>query len=679
MISNLGEYFVELICEPIPFSAQQVPLFEPISKVLSRYEKIDLQKLEWGISPNRIFFAIKNLPSNLKRNSETIKGPSTSSPYTFVERFLEKYRDYNTDLFKQNSGDKEFWFVKIEYPEEATHLILPEITLEILNSIKWPEYMKWGKDLSWIRPIRRLFAMFMDSPMLFKWNEAGIMSSPSSIITPTSSDEFMFDSYYKYLQYLESSNIFPDFNQRYKFVKSQADSICVSLGLSMKESSYKMIEEICRSTESPVLYSTSVDTYYDLPDVIVETAMMEHQKYVPLFESDGKLSKYFLIWSNLYLEDEGIIFAKDARICMDARLRDAKFFWAKDISLKEADYNRKLRNWNLPLGNLAQQSTRVEFLIEEFFPNQKGIKDASRYLNFDFCMNLIFEFPELHGKIAAIYASEFCGVNKSISNAIEWSVFPKGDMPIPAGMPLEALVLGFCVRLDKIVGSIGKGKIPKGSSDQLGIRRAASELTKIGMRLKPAIGLSKMISHVASLYEEQGIDLLKETTELSLAFIKERLQWELESILESEKVDSFVLKDVNWQELERARVFLSSSKESMQFLIAFYKRLSGVLESDFSKTSGNIEFTQDLSIDPRIKMQIFGQTEDEGQIGFKNASEYLDYLNILFKKTEAFLNELYVKDLSVESQDRMLEFLAKVKTAGDNYADFSSLRGISEG
>jgi glycyl-tRNA synthetase beta subunit len=293
-------------------------------------------------------------------------------------------------------------------------------------------------------------------------------------------------------------------------------------------------------------------------------------------------------------------------------------------------------------------------------------------------MNLIFEFPELHGKIAAIYASEFCGVNKAISNAIEWSVFPKGDMPIPAGMPLEALVLGFCVRLDKIVGSIGKGKIPKGSSDQLGIRRAASELTKIGMRLKPMVNLGKMISHVMNLYEEQGINLLKESRELSLVFIKERLEWELKSILESEKVNAFVLQDVNWQELERARVFLSSSKESMQFLIAFYKRLSGVLESDFSKNFGNIDLNQDLSVDPRIKMQVFGQTEGEEQLGFKNASEYLDYLNILFKKTETLLNELYIKDLTLDSREKMLEFLAKVKLAADNYADFSSLRGILE-
>lgn len=663
MISSLGEYFVEVICEPIPISAQTVSLLPPISKAFSKYEKIDLHSLEWSISSNRIFFVIKNVPSSLKRISETIKGPATNSPYTFVERFLDKYREYKTDLFKQSVNEKEFWFVNVEYPEESIQSILPEITLEILNSIKWPEYMKWGKNLSWIRPVRRFLVMFMDAPILFNWPEAGLMSSPASLLKTTSQDEFMFDSYGKYLQYLSNSNIFPNFDQRHKFAKAQVDAICNSLGLLMKESSYQMLEEICRCTESPIIYSSSVETYYDLPDAVVQTAMMHHQKYIPLFDSEDKLSKHFLVWSNCYLEDEGERLSKDASFCMNARLKDAKFFWLKDTSLTEEDYKKKMRSWNFLLGNLTQQATRVESLIREFFPEYEYISEAAKYLNFDLCMNLIFEFPELHGKIAAIYAARFCNASKAVCNAIEWSVFPKGDTPIPAGMPIEAMILGFCVRLDKIVGSIGKGKVPKGSSDQLGIRRAASELVKLAMRIKPAQNLSQMISKIINLYKQQEIDMISETKELSISFIKERLEWELQSILDSEKVSCFILDDVNWQELERARTFLSSNKDVTGFLVSFYKRLTGVLEADFSANNGSEKLKIDL---PSVQEE------------FETITEHFDYINTIFKRTELILNEIYIKDLLQESQDIIIYFLNKVKSVADKYMKLSQLRGVLE-
>ena len=244
-------------------------------------------------------------------------------------------------------------------------------------------------------------------------------------------------------------------------------------------------------------------------------------------------------------------------------------------------------------------------------------------------------------------------------------------------------MLGFCTRLDKIIGFIGKGKIPKGSSDQMGVRRAASELVKIGLRLKPAVSFANMIVHAINLYEEQGINLGTVETrsrrsgvktedfqdtlnpeeegsrkqriqEDVLAFMKERLGYELEQVMSLGRM--FVVQEITWNELDRARHFTNLETDVKDFISTFYKRLCGILLNDFSASFGVMEVSPALYETQKTRPE--------------NAAAHLALIIDLFKRAEKLLESVYLKDLASDSRKSVLEFLAYVKSVADEYANF---------
>ena len=72
--------------------------------------------------------------------------------------------------------------------------------------------------------------------------------------------------------------------------------------------------------------------------------MQNHQKYFPTFDLNGNLTNFFLVVTNSD-DKKGFVKQGNERV-IEARLRDAKFFWEKNKSQNLVKQITKLKTIN---------------------------------------------------------------------------------------------------------------------------------------------------------------------------------------------------------------------------------------------------------------------------------------------------------------------------------------------
>jgi glycyl-tRNA synthetase beta chain len=651
----MREWLVEVMMEKIPQKAQaEVLLKQSAISVLKDYENTKNLSIYTCVSPYRLILVVKDMPSMIQRKSVEIKGPRVDVQEEIVKKFAEKHSVSINDLHKKIIGNIEFWHFNLVHPSIPAYMELGNIATSIFNNITWPEYMSWGVELKCIRPVRRIVSVFDESPLSFYWKEAELHSSPCSLYRLTSDEEFTFNSYKSYMKFLTERGIYIDRKEREKQILQQINNVIPKNHLLHTESK-SLIEYICASTESPIIYASSYSEKFDLPDRIKVAVMAHHQQYIPLVNSENKLSNMFLLHTNYKLEDNGTRLKIDSERCLSARFKDAEYFWKKDILVQESDHFELMRKSMIQkdLGSLGQQTNRLEFMVSKFFDDVKHLKEAARYLNIDLFMNTVVEIPELHGVISGMYATLYCKADKDVAKIIEDSLHPKGDNDNLTSISTEGAYLGFCKRLDEIVGFFGIGQVPKGSSDPLGLRRSAFGLIKLGFHIGNMPKMNEMIKHLIGLYEDQGIRLNTDTQEVVSSFLKDRMTVILNDI--SEKFGRLFVGDtITWLERIKLNDFIKNGIDHYDYLHAFYKRLNGILNIE----SNNGQAKVNTSYNDLTEM-------------ISKPSNEVSFLLKVGKQTEMALDTMHISDLKTDAHKDVMNTLKIVKKLFDSYANFS--------
>ena len=105
--------------------------------------------------------------------------------------------------------------------------------------------------------------------------------------------------------------------------------------------------------------------------------------------------------------------------------------------------------------------------------------------------SLVFEFTELQGVIGSYYARAF-GENEKVARGIEEHYYPLiADAQLADN--IEGQIVGIADKLDTICGVFILNKIPTGSADPLGVRRAAVGIMQTIMQKNLKVDLSELI------------------------------------------------------------------------------------------------------------------------------------------------------------------------------------------
>ena len=248
-----------------------------------------------------------------------------------------------------------------------------------------------------------------------------------------------------------------------------------------------MLDTLTYLTEYPtVIRGDFEERFLTLPDEVLETAMLVHQKYFSIEDSKtGKLNNSFIAVANLNGDPDGEIRRGNERV-LRARFSDAEFFWNSDLKSSLADRVESLKNvtFQAQLGSYHDKTERMVALVKslaEAANLSSTIKvaaaRAATLSKCDLTTEMVGEFPELQGIMGGLYAAHQ-GEPQEVSDAIydHYKPIGAGD-DIPRNAPGQLVAVAD--KLHTLGGLFRIGMLPTGSKDPFALRRAAYGIIQI--------------------------------------------------------------------------------------------------------------------------------------------------------------------------------------------------------
>src|SRR5262245_3368493 len=104
--------------------------------------------------------------------------------------------------------------------------------------------------------------------------------------------------------------------------------------LQQRPQAEALLEEVADLVEFPTVVSGAFSAeFLELPEEVLTTTLIHHQKFFPVLSGTGNLMPAFLAVTNTQSTNERAIGTNAERV-VTARLRDARFFWDADRQVR---------------------------------------------------------------------------------------------------------------------------------------------------------------------------------------------------------------------------------------------------------------------------------------------------------------------------------------------------------
>ncbi|MEX1829718.1 glycine--tRNA ligase subunit beta [Luteibacter sp. CQ10] len=376
--------------------------------------------------------------------------------------------------------DKGAWFVfRAVKPGQPTASLLAEIVGESLKALPIPKAMRWGdRDDTFVRPVHTLLmlhgAEIVEGEVLGV--KSGRLSQGHRFHHPQPVHVADADSW---LDALRQAKVMADPAERRERVRAEVARVATGGGPRLSDG---LLDEIANLTEWPVgIACTFGREFLDVPPEALVTTMETNQKFVPVFDGNGRLTEHFIGVANIESRDPAEIRKGYERV-IRPRFADAKFFWDADLNAPLADYQDALKSvtYQQSLGSLWDKTVRVAELAR-IIANRVGIDagkatHAAALAKCDLLTRMVGEFPELQGVMGRYYATRQ-GIDVDVADALDSFYQPRfGGDAIASGKVGQ--VLAVAERLDTLAGIFAVGLKPSGNKDPFALRRAALGLAR---------------------------------------------------------------------------------------------------------------------------------------------------------------------------------------------------------
>ncbi len=378
--------------------------------------------------------------------------------------------------------DKGAWFVwRTLKPGQTVASLLPEVIDEALKALPIPRPMRWADhDYSFVRPVHWLVilhgAEIIDGEVLGL--HSGRKSRGHRFMHPQPVHVADADGW---LDAMRAANVVADPQERRQRIRAQVAQAAEQTG-GVPRLDDALLSELANLTEWPVAIACTFEReFLSVPPEALVTTMVTNQKFVPVFDADGKLTEHFIGIANIDSTDP-VEIRKGYERVIRPRFADAKFFWDEDLKTPLASHQEQLKNvtYQQALGSLWDKSVRVAELAR-IIANRVGADAAAAtraasLSKCDLLTRMVGEFPELQGVMGRYYASHH-GESAEVAEALDSYYQPRfGGDAIAAGKLGQ--VLAVAERLDTLAGIFAVGMKPGGNKDPFALRRAALGLAR---------------------------------------------------------------------------------------------------------------------------------------------------------------------------------------------------------
>ncbi len=468
--------------------------------------ELDLEcggRISVDATPRRLALVAEGLPDRQRDRTETLAGPSKQIAFdpdgNPTRAALGFARKAGVVVEELELGDDGKLTVRRTIAGQRTYDLLASVLPDIVLGVRFPRSMYWmGKGSPrFIRPIRWLVALLDGDivPVEFAgvksgnvtWGHRRLGSGP---ITVNSAEE--------YRSGLRANAVLLSAEGRASKIVADAEAL-LPAGYELRRNE-RLLRTLVFETEHPTAVLGSFDeSYLDLPEEVLETVMLVHQKYFAVEDSSGAMANRFVAIANSGSDIDGVIRRGHERV-LRARFNDARFFWEFDqrSSLPDRLEELKAVTFQASLGSYwSKTESNVEAVArlgEALSVNASDANSALRAVRLaktDLTTEMVGEFPELQGKIGGLYAAAQ-GEPQEVADAIYDHYLPAGGAgPIPRSLVGQLVSLGD--RLTTLGGMFRIGLMPTGSKDPLALRRAAFGAIRIVLEGSLAISLDRLV------------------------------------------------------------------------------------------------------------------------------------------------------------------------------------------
>ncbi len=460
------------------------------------------------------------------------KGPSAKvafdaagQPSKALEGFARSSGVTVADLVDQEG----YMYAVLQETGKPVADLLPGILLQLVETQNFPKNMRWGDlDFKFVRPIHWLVALYGQEivPISVAGITAGNISKGHRIL---GSDRIEIASAAEYQAKMAANFVIVDQEQRRELIRRQVEAIALEQGGTATIDD-ELLEEVLYLVEYPTALCGSFDEkYLELPSEAIITPMREHQRYFPVFSKEGRLQPVFITVRNGGTEHIDNVRHGNERV-LRARLADARFFFEEDRKQPLIDRVAKLKTivFQEGLGTMydkVQRLRKLSVLIGTMMGLDAAqlaeVDRAAELAKADLVTGMVCEFTELQGVMGREYA-KLSGESDAVADAVFEHYLPRfaGDIlpQTPAGR-----AVAIADKIDNIVTTFSRGKIPTGSQDPYALRRQA--LGVVNIQIDGKLSLSTVDIVLAAL-DLIGIQDEEKRTNIVTAmneFFKQRL------------------------------------------------------------------------------------------------------------------------------------------------------------
>lgn len=664
----MSKYLLEIGVEELPYkfiTSVEAQLRDSFNKFLGA-NNIKFDNIEVLTTPRRLAVIIDGLADAQPDSTKIFKGPIKKIAYDengnlskAGEGFAKKNGLNPEDLYVEN----DYIMAKVEVRGKSTKDVLVENIPNLILKLQGSHFMRWADhEEKFSRPIRWLVSVYNNDELKIKLLD--IESSKISRGHRSYGKDIIINNPDEYKSKLKEGFVIVDQKERRAKIIELANEKASEIGATTRISD-DLLEEVTNICEWPVAVVCNFDEeYLNIPDEVTITVMESHQRYFALFK-DGKLTNKFITIANYIGDEFENIKAGNLRV-IKARLDDAVFFVKNDTKKKLEEYVENLKGMTFQkgMGSVYDKTQRLiklsKQIAEVLGVNDTDIIRTAYLCKADLATNLVFEFTELQGFIGSDYA-KISGETDAVVQGIKEHYFPlNADSELAQG--IEGQIVGIADKLDNICAVFASGKKPTGSSDPLGVRRAALGIIKTIIENNLEINLSELIKLTLELLPVD-VDCQADVEE----FIIQRLTIFLSETYKKDILEGCLIGN------------------PLEKLSDYIKRVQAVSEFDSPMTIENanrvIRILKDSSFDI-VDEDLFQYDEERNLYSAvksiqttDNYSEYLKQLVGLNSKVDAFFDKVLVMDKDENIKNNRIGLLTLLKSYYNLVADFSKIKG----
>ena len=643
--------------------------------------------VEGFATPRRLAVLVSSLGRVQPDRIMERRGPSIKAAYDANGKptrallgFAKACKVEDLSELERLENDKGEWLVyRAVQPGRTLDELIEELVVDVLTRLPVARRMRWGKNRAeFVRPVKWICALYGGAviPVELFGLAATNRSQGHRFM---SAGSFHIDVADDYVEACRNHHVMVRFEERRSVIRQQVLSRARGLGarVPIDES---LLDEVTALVEWPVALAGSFDeSFLEVPDAALVSAMKHHQRYFHLTDDSGTLINRFIAVSNLESTDPALVVSGNEKV-LRARLADAAFFFHQDSRRPLADKIHQLDQvvFQTQLGSYGDKTRRITALAAGIADTLSADKSlacrAARLCKADLVTDMVREFPDLQGIMGGHYASGD-GEGEAVAAAIA-----EHYRPIRAGGSLPTTRTGCIIaladKIDSLLGLFGAGLPPTGSRDPFGLRRQSLGIIRICIKKDLDLDLTDPLLRSAELHGF-GQEVVLAVQE----HIRERLTgWYLEQGIPGDLVKAVQgatpgtghLADVHRR---MTGLYLYRREPFWGRIISADKRTARILQTGSDDRIGGVSFDKKL-FSEAAERELANAIEAtaEAMAKLHDVGSRLEALAALQPGVDRFFDEVLVMAKDPSVQENRLQLLAATRRLFLEVADFSLLQ-----